>query len=135
MRHRPRRLRTSPAMRDIVRETVVTPNDIIVPLFVEEGNGIKNLIPSMPGYFRYSLDTVLKEVGDMRDMGFKCFLLFVKVDDKFFRLFYVFHSGFENEPKYKPIRKKTGRNSAMVGLFLKLFKKSDSTLHFYQIRI
>lgn len=81
MRHRPRRLRTSPALRDLVRETVITPNDIIVPLFVEEGSGIKNVIPSMPGYFRYSIDTVLIEVGELWAMGFKSFLLFVKVSD------------------------------------------------------
>ena len=53
---RNRRLRTSEAMRSLVRETIVSPNDFIVPLFVVEGKGVKDEIASMPGYYRLSLD-------------------------------------------------------------------------------
>ncbi|MBH12406.1 MAG: delta-aminolevulinic acid dehydratase, partial [Leeuwenhoekiella sp.] len=52
---RNRRLRTSEALRAMVRETIVTPNDFIVPLFVVEGKGVKDEIASMPGYYRLSL--------------------------------------------------------------------------------
>ena len=53
---RNRRLRTNESIRSLVRETVLTPNDFLVPLFVVEGKGVKEEIPSMPNYFRYSLD-------------------------------------------------------------------------------
>ena len=51
---RNRRLRTSEALRAMVRETIVTPNDFIVPLFIVEGKGVKDEIASMPGYYRLS---------------------------------------------------------------------------------
>jgi porphobilinogen synthase len=78
---RPRRLRKSQAIRDLVRETILHPNDFIVPLFIVEGKNIKDEIPSMPGYFRMSLDYIEKEVKELRTMGLKSVLLFVKVDD------------------------------------------------------
>ncbi|WP_179375552.1 porphobilinogen synthase [Winogradskyella wichelsiae] len=79
---RNRRLRTSEAIRSLVRETYITPNDFLVPLFVVEGKGVKDEIPSMPNYYRFSLDTLQKEVKELWSLGLKSVLLFVKVDDK-----------------------------------------------------
>lgn len=78
---RNRRLRTSEAIRSLVREISITPNDFIVPLFVVEGTGIKEEIPSMPNYYRQSLDLLGKEVKALWAMGLKSVLLFVKVPD------------------------------------------------------
>lgn len=78
---RNRRLRTSEAIRSLVRETIITPNDFIVPLFIVEGKGIREEIPSMPNYYRQSLDLVGKEVKELWAMGLKSVLLFVKVPD------------------------------------------------------
>jgi|TARA_R110000744_G_scaffold210077_2_gene329144 porphobilinogen synthase len=66
----------------LVRETALTPDDFLVPLFVTEGMGIKEEIPSMPNYFRLSLDNLEKEVKELWKMGLCSVLLFVKVDDK-----------------------------------------------------
>tara|TARA_E500000318_G_scaffold92317_1_gene90885 strand:- start:2788 stop:3723 length:936 start_codon:yes stop_codon:yes gene_type:complete len=66
----------------LVRETTLTPDDFLVPLFVTEGKGIKEEIPSMPNYFRLSLDNLEKEVKELWKMGLCSVLLFVKVDDK-----------------------------------------------------
>ncbi|RXG31024.1 porphobilinogen synthase [Leeuwenhoekiella palythoae] len=79
---RNRRLRTSEALRAMVRETIVTPSDFIVPLFVVEGRGVKDEIASMPGYYRLSLDNLQKEIKELWKLGLKSVLLFVKVDDK-----------------------------------------------------
>ncbi len=79
---RNRRLRTSESIRRLVRETTLTPDDFLVPLFVTEGKGIKEEIPSMPNYFRLSLDNLEKEVKELWKMGLCSVLLFVKVDDK-----------------------------------------------------
>jgi porphobilinogen synthase len=65
----------------LVRETVLTPNDFLVPLFVVEGKGIKDEIPSMPNYFRFSLDTLEAEVKLLWSLGLKSVLVFVKVAD------------------------------------------------------
>jgi len=78
---RNRRLRTNDAIRSLVREHVITPNDFLVPLFVVEGMGIKEEIASMPGYYRYSLDLLVSEVKDLWSLGLKSVLLFVKVPD------------------------------------------------------
>lgn len=78
---RNRRLRTNEAIRSLVRETIITPNDFLVPLFVVEGKGVKEEISSMPNYFRYSLDYLEKEVKELWKMGLKSVLLFVKVPD------------------------------------------------------
>ena len=79
---RNRRLRTKEAIRSLVRETIISPNDFLVPLFVVEGKGIKEEIASMPNYYRYSLDLLEKEVKDLWKLGLKSVLLFVKVPDK-----------------------------------------------------
>ena len=78
---RNRRLRVNDTIRALVRETTVTPNDFIVPLFVVEGKGVKEEIPSMPDYYRYSLDILAKEVNELWSLGIKSVLLFVKVPD------------------------------------------------------
>tara|TARA_R110000823_G_scaffold159218_5_gene290371 strand:- start:17889 stop:18833 length:945 start_codon:yes stop_codon:yes gene_type:complete len=69
-------------MRSLVRETIISPNDFIVPLFVVEGKGVKEEIASMPNYYRLSLDNLQKEVKELWKLGLKSVLLFVKVDDK-----------------------------------------------------
>ncbi|WP_306351381.1 porphobilinogen synthase [Flavobacterium sp. '19STA2R22 D10 B1'] len=78
---RNRRLRTNDAIRSLVRETIITPNDFVAPLFVVEGKSIKEEIPSMPNYFRLSLDNLEKEVKELWKLGIKSVLLFVKVPD------------------------------------------------------
>ncbi|MDB9960809.1 porphobilinogen synthase [Oceanihabitans sp.] len=78
---RNRRLRTSEAIRSLVRETTISPNDFLVPLFVVEGKGIKDEIASMPNYYRYSLDLLEGEVKTLWKMGLKSVLLFVKVPE------------------------------------------------------
>ncbi|MDN3723213.1 porphobilinogen synthase [Aequorivita sp. SDUM287046] len=79
---RNRRLRTTQTMRNLVRETIISPNDFIVPLFIVEGKGVKEEIASMPNYYRLSLDLLQKEVKELWKLGLKSVLLFVKVDDK-----------------------------------------------------
>lgn len=81
MLRRNRRLRSTQAIRALVRETYITPNDFLVPLFVVEGKGVKEEIDSMPDYYRFSLDLVAKEVKELWAMGLKSVLLFVKVPD------------------------------------------------------
>lgn len=78
---RNRRLRHSEAIRALVSEIVITPNDFLVPLFVVEGKGVKEEIASMPNYYRFSLDLLEKEVKDLWTLGLKAVLLFVKVPD------------------------------------------------------
>ncbi|ADY29383.1 MULTISPECIES: porphobilinogen synthase [Cellulophaga] len=78
---RNRRLRSNEAIRSLVRETIVSPDDFLVPLFVVEGKAIKEEIPSMPNYFRYSLDLLENEVKELWKMGLKSVLLFAKVPD------------------------------------------------------
>lgn len=80
--NRNRRLRSSEAIRSLVRETIITPDDFLVPLFVVEGKGIKEDISSMPGYYRLSLDLLDKEAKTLWSMGLKAVLLFVKVADE-----------------------------------------------------
>jgi porphobilinogen synthase len=81
MLRRNRRLRTNENIRSLVRETILSPNDFIVPLFIVEGNGIKEEIPSMPNYFRLSLDNLEKEIKELQKLHLKSVLLFVKVPD------------------------------------------------------
>ncbi|MGM0392296.1 MAG: porphobilinogen synthase [Bacteroidota bacterium] len=78
---RNRRLRTNEVIRSLVRETIISPNDFLVPLFVVEGKNVKEEIASMPNYFRFSLDLLEKEVKELWDLGLRSVLLFVKVPD------------------------------------------------------
>lgn len=73
---RHRRLRQSAAIRGMVRETVLTVDDFIQPIFVTYGSGVKNEIPSMPGVFHFSLDTLEEEVKEIVDLGIPAVLLF-----------------------------------------------------------
>jgi porphobilinogen synthase len=79
---RPRILRTTPSIRSMVAETVLTPNDFIVPLFVVEGNAAREEISSMPGYYRISLDLIKKEVKELYSLGIKSVLIFIKCDEE-----------------------------------------------------
>ncbi len=78
---RNRRLRSSEVIRSLIRETIISPNDFLVPLFVVEGKSIKEEITSMPNYYRFSLDLLASEVKELWAMGLKSVLLFVKVPD------------------------------------------------------
>lgn len=73
---RPRRLRYTPAIRRLVRETELTVNDLIYPLFIMEGENQKVAIPSMPDCYRYSLDLLLKEVVNAYNLGINAIALF-----------------------------------------------------------
>jgi len=66
----------------MVAETALTPNDLIVPLFIDEGKGVETEIASMPGYFRRSLDGTIKEIKELHGLGIRCVLLFVKSKDE-----------------------------------------------------
>jgi porphobilinogen synthase len=81
LQRRNRILRQTPAIRAMVRETVLTPNDFIVPLFIVEGENIVSEISSMPGYFRRSIDQTIIEVRELWSMGLKSVLLFIKCED------------------------------------------------------
>jgi porphobilinogen synthase len=82
MQRRNRILRKSPSIRSLVGETNLTPNDFIVPLFIDEGEGVQTEIASMPNYYRRSLDLTVKEVRELWNMGLKSVLLFVKAKDE-----------------------------------------------------
>lgn len=82
LQRRNRILRQSAAIRSMVAETVLTPNDFIVPLFIDEGSGVRTGIASMPGYFRQSLDGTVKEVKELWSLGIRSVLLFVKSKDE-----------------------------------------------------
>jgi porphobilinogen synthase len=71
-----RRLRHHPLLRDLVRETELRVSDLILPLFVRPGRGIKKEIASMPGNFQLSVDRLIEEVGTAADLGVKTFILF-----------------------------------------------------------
>lgn len=81
LQRRNRILRQTPAIRSMVAETILTPNDFIAPLFIDEGENIAFEIPSMPNYYRYSLDVTIKEVKLLWSLGIKSVLLFVKAAD------------------------------------------------------
>src|SRR5262247_2106750 len=82
MIQRPRRLRRTEAIRALVRETPLTPNDFIYPLFVCEGEGVRREIGSMPGVFNLSIDELIKEVAAARSVGIQSVILFGVPDEK-----------------------------------------------------
>src|SRR5919198_1277002 len=73
---RPRRLRHHPLVRNLVRETALTVDDLIFPLFVRPGRGVKKEIASMPGNYQLSVDRLVDEVGAAVDLGVRSFILF-----------------------------------------------------------
>ena len=78
---RNRRLRATSAIRSMISETRLSSNDFIVPLFIVEGEGVKEEIKSMPNYYRYSLDTIGAELDEIHSLGIKSVLIFAKADD------------------------------------------------------
>ncbi|MBP7821306.1 MAG: porphobilinogen synthase [Saprospiraceae bacterium] len=81
MLRRPRRNRQSEAIRSMVRETILTTDHLIYPLFVLDGKGMKNEIHSMPGNYRWSPDTILNEIEECVNLGLKNFVLFPAVEE------------------------------------------------------
>ena len=79
---RRRRLRTSAAMRDMVAEHNLKSADFIAPIFVMEGENEKAEIPSMPDYYRYTLDLLMDEIQELKEVGIRSVLVFAKVPDK-----------------------------------------------------
>lgn len=79
---RPRRLRKNETIRNMVAETVVNSDSLVYPMFVVEGEGIKEEIPSMPGQFRFSIDEILQELESCVIVGVKSILLFGIPDSK-----------------------------------------------------
>lgn len=75
-------LRQSPAIRSMVAETRLDPAQLIAPLFVIEGKDSREPIPSMPDYFRLSLDELVREAKELWSLGVKSVLLFAKVPDE-----------------------------------------------------
>src|SRR6185369_17419441 len=82
MIRRNRILRQSASIRSMVQETILKPSDFILPVFIEEGENMKIEIPTMPGYYRYSIDLAVKELQECFAMGIKSTLIFVKVKDE-----------------------------------------------------
>ena len=76
MFNRLRRTRLNPLLRDLVRETRLDLDNFIYPLFVVEGEGVRNEIASMPGVFQLSIDEILKECYELKSLGIKSILLF-----------------------------------------------------------
>ena len=81
LQRRNRILRANPSIRSMVAETTLKPSDFIAPLFIDEGENVAFEIPSMPGYYRYSIDGTIKEVKALYALGIKSVLLFVKAAD------------------------------------------------------
>jgi porphobilinogen synthase len=73
---RPRRIRNNPALRNLIRETVLTVDDLIYPLFVVSGNGVQQEIASLPGNFHWSVDRLADEARRTRELGINAVLLF-----------------------------------------------------------
>jgi len=73
---RPRRLRRTPAIREMVRETSISVKDLIFPLFVKYGKDKKDPILSMPGHFQFSVDSIVKEAEELWSLGIPSVILF-----------------------------------------------------------
>lgn len=82
MRIRPRRLRYGETLRKMVRETRVDPSSLIYPMFVKEGTGIVEEIPTMPGQYRYSIDTMERKLEELLDAGVSSVMFFGIPDHK-----------------------------------------------------
>ncbi len=75
-KHRPRRLRKNETIRKMVRETSLSVDDLILPLFVTFGKGVKNEIKSMPGHYQLSVDNLGKEIKEIKSLGIPAVILF-----------------------------------------------------------
>ena len=80
--YRMRRLRKNPQIRNMVRETILTPADFILPLFVTTGENVRNPISSMPGHAQLSIDNLVKEARDIWQRGIQSVILFGIPDHK-----------------------------------------------------
>ena len=80
--YRPRRLRQSEGLRSMIRETHLTVKDLILPLFVTDGNDIRNPIPSMPGHYQLSIDNFVKTAREAYELGIPAIILFGIPDRK-----------------------------------------------------
>ena len=81
LQRRNRIVRRNASIRSLVAETTLTPNDFILPIFIEEGNNVVEEISSMPGTYRRSIDKTIEELKEVWSLGVKSVLLFVKCDD------------------------------------------------------
>jgi porphobilinogen synthase len=79
---RPRRLRRTEAIRALVRETRLTPDDFVYPLFACEGEGVRREISSMPGVFNLSIDELVREADAARKVGIRSVILFGVPNEK-----------------------------------------------------
>jgi porphobilinogen synthase len=79
---RPRRLRRSPAIRDMVRETRVEVANLIAPLFITTGSGVKNEVKSMPGQYQMSVDVTVRKVAELHELGIRSVILFAIPESK-----------------------------------------------------
>lgn len=82
LQHRNRTLRHSASIRDLMTETMLSPNDFMFPLFIMEGINQKIEIPSMPGIYRMTLDLIVKEVKELYSLGIKAVNTYVKCPDE-----------------------------------------------------
>ena len=82
MLNRPRRNRQNEVIRSMVRESYLSPDHFIAPLFVIEGKNQNIPIKSMPGHSRLSIDELVKEAKELYSLGVKCVALFPAIDDK-----------------------------------------------------
>lgn len=73
---RPRRLRTNPAMRALVAETALRPEDFILPMFIADGIDEPREISSMPGVYQHTMSSLIEAIREARDLGIKCIDLF-----------------------------------------------------------
>jgi porphobilinogen synthase len=80
--YRPRRLRRNEALRALIRETSLFPNQLIYPLFIVAGKNIREEVVSMPGVFRVSVDQLARETGELLGLGINCVILFGIPDKK-----------------------------------------------------
>src|ERR1035441_3935173 len=78
--HRPRRLRRTAALRALVEDTVLRPDDLIAPLFVVDGRGRPEPIASMPGVVRHSIPDLVRECRSLAGLGIRAIALFPKLD-------------------------------------------------------
>lgn len=78
---RNRRLRVSAAVRALVQETALHTNDLVMPLFVAEGSGVKEAIPSMPGIYRRSVENTVAECRELYSLGVKAVNIYMKVSE------------------------------------------------------
>lgn len=82
MYRRPRRNRKNPITRGHIRETHLSVDNLVYPLFLVEGNGVKEEVKSLPGNYRWSVDLVIEEIGRCKELGLRSFILFPAFPDE-----------------------------------------------------